>query len=456
MSRTPEELLNCSAKPIKDYVFLAGSNTTKIKWNEVEKDTHVLIDETEYKNLYNYLQENGYKVVLKRNSQTNGVSSAAPWYENPKKINFSYDKGKYGYHYLYVCTLERNLVVYKYKSQSEKNRNTKDKEKMSGTLAFKILQKMFKERTNKTFQAAFGLMRDDIAVRREHKLAFNKMLMNWPMYINRNFVKMNLNHVYKADLSSAYGYQLTKTLPDYKSVVEYCDYVEPTPEYPFAFYPDSHHIKIYGELDTRDIANSQLYIDCRISDKLSETPKTIFRDCPTRTFLMKASDYTLKEEIQTLFDGRAANPVNKKIMNFSVGQMRSEDNTREYMGHIAAIVYARHWKLMSDLYQEVLDGGNIPLQVQTDAIIWLGKPIASAKQEKSLGGFHSEYEDCKFRQKATGIYAFEDKDGNLFGIKHQGLSAQYVNVNKIEDIDNIFIVKSWISDEGELHEEIYN
>ncbi len=400
---------------MKEYLRING-NRVYIDWNKTPK---VQLTKKEYDDKLDQLREigkevSGYKTVL-----ADFMSY---------KITWRHDR-KYKDDYIYVKDENNNLIRYWWRVNGNEG-------KPGGCFAYNLLNKQFKEKNDLTLRTAFGCIDD-----KTQWDNWKKMQLPAPMYFNNRLAQINFEHVYKADISSAYPYQATKPLPDAHTAVHYDHYVKPTEEYPFAFYMNSHHIEIYNELKTNRIMMSDMYY--KISQWKQEnntSTKHNFDSCEQEhTILMKASEHSLKDLMQRLYDNRNDDPLAKQISVSFFGMLQSikEDCQRNFMPHVSAVIYARHWDYMSKIYNEIISKGNSVMQIQTDSFVWIGKPIDSAKQEKCLGGLHSEYENCRFRQNSLGNYVFE-KDGKFFGFKHQGKAVpEQFELSKLEDIDNV-------------------
>lgn len=154
------------------------------------------------------------------------------------------------------------------------------------------------------------------------------------------------------------------------------------------------------------------------------------------TYLLPYSKYSLKPVMEDLYNGRTENTRNKGVMNSFVGMLRSrKEYQKNYMGHISALVYARHIRYMCEIYDSLIKDNLIPIMYATDSVIWLGGPCSVATKDKYLGSFTLEYEDCRAVYSACGVYALE-KDGVLSMVKHQGISDlmwKSKNITSLED-----------------------
>ena len=142
--------------------------------------------------------------------------------------------------------------------------------------------------------------------------------------------------------------------------------------------------------------------------------------------------------MENLYNGRKNDPKNKGVMNSFIGILRSRKEWQHsYMGHISALVYARHIKYMCDMYDVLKAENRFPIMYATDSIMWIGGPISATVNEKYLGSFTLEYADCRACYTSCGNYALEDPlTGNLSLIKHQGISAEMWKTRNIKTLED--------------------
>lgn len=427
---------------MKEYLEIKPNGVTVIHWHKVQSKECTRL---QYQRFYKYLKKNCYQVQIGKGEKT----KAFPWFVE-KGVNWRHDIGKGNnkkYHILYIKRANNTLIKYWWREHGNKDRRTES----MGWIGFNEINNKLKQQYGVTLRKAFGCI-DGLKIRNR----ISQMQMSYPYYINDFNIGKTFEHVYKADVSFAFPSQLTKTLPDFHEAKKIYGYAEPTEEYPFAFYLDTHHIKIYGELDTRLIEKDNLYQNFLIyQKKYSSNVTHKFNDCEEKyTILMKASKYSLKDIIQSYYNSRSDDPKAKNKVNHFVGYLRSDENVQNYMGHITAIVYARHWKRMSDYWNKVNNGWNTVMQIQVDCIIWNGIPVNCTCKEKYLGCFHSELEDAKFRMKGVGLYAWDNKHGKI-GFRHQSYKlSKDISFSKVEDIDRLGEIQMLSTNEGETYETV--
>ena len=203
----------------------------------------------------------------------------------------------------------------------------------------------------------------------------------------------------KADISSAYGTEASKPLPDLhanaRKIVS--GRIEPNSEYPFAFYLESGHLAIWEEgiISSTFHYNKSMYLrdtvekSCNTNDKL-EAAKD-------RTLLCKAAKTNLYPVFEELFNGRKEHPINKSIMNHSIGYWHKRNFYKgdDNYWPLAAVVKFRCNKRIIDLCNELVRKDQLPVLINTDSICWIGKDTSLATTKKYLGSFTLEYENCR-------------------------------------------------------------
>ena len=210
--------------------------------------------------------------------------------------------------------------------------------------------------------------------------------IDWLNPIYKGKIKSGIT---KADISSAYGYQLTKELPDLSQYKLVEGFVEPNEEYPFVFYLQSNNMAVYNEGSTY-LWKDNRYAEAGRRGRLYDVEDNV-------SLCFKAKNYGLKEAIEKLYLGRKDNPVNKQIMNLSVGFL---DQREYYSGQIVgwpirAVIIYRCNQVILNICSKVIEAGGIPVLINTDSVSWIGEEWGIT-EEKGLGKFTLEYEEAKF------------------------------------------------------------
>ena len=208
--------------------------------------------------------------------------------------------------------------------------------------------------------------------------------INW---VNESYINRAIGGCTKADICSAYGSEASKTLPDLhadaRCVVN--GKIEPTEEWPFAFYLESGEMAIWGEGSSAEIKQTK-YMRQPVVEPF----------CEERTLLCKAAKTSLRPVFEYLYTHRSENESFKFVMNATIGMFHRKRYTgdNDNLWPLAAVIKFRCDKRIVDLCNELYELGQIPLLINTDSITWRGKDISLTVLEKKLGNFRLEYENC--------------------------------------------------------------
>lgn len=391
----------------------------KLDWRHDAR--HIKIDHHQWNQLVDTLIEDGY---VENTSPLKTTKRSFP-YGSYKFDDNKRDKD------MYAVNWEGELIHFYTANDDEKNAE----EHVTGGAAYKEINTRFINLYKLPFATAFGTWkrgdRDPASTCNEYHYALEQCNTALPAIIDCDDLckHLILTKVYKADISSAYPYQLTKKLPTTNKMLgPLKGAIEPFPGY-VAYWIKSGHV-IAEDVDTRILMQHPLY-----------EHKHKFIDVPAAeevTYLLPYSQYSLEPIMDSLYKGRKLDPRNKGIMNSFVGMLRSrKEFQNSYMGHISALVYARHIAYMCELYDLLKMDGCYPVMYATDSIIWLGGPSRSTTKQKYLGSFTSEYEDCRAVYTSCGNYAIENpKDGSLALVKHQGIGEEMWKARRIQSLED--------------------
>ena len=269
---------------------------------------------------------------------------------------------------------------------------------ISGMEAYKYVEELFQntKNTDITLYKAFSGSK----YREEYKLVKN-CVPKQIAYINPYICGKKVSNSFKADKSSAFPSQMTKELPTFHDCKKMKGIIEPTEEYPFAFYVVSGHINIYNELDTHNMKNRfySFYNDCYNDSVKPEEEITI---------LCKKSEYSLKEEFEYMYSQRKIDENQKMYMNACIGFFHRNGDPR--LSLLAAVVIARNNDDMLKKAIQLYDEGNGILYIATDCIIWKGKESSVATDEKYLGSFTYEGKNGQFFGRMVGSYQYLENE----------------------------------------------
>ena len=290
--------------------------------------------------------------------------------------------------YKYIATL-----------QSEEDLN----ESLTGGEAYEILDRMFaREHHRSIFKAYTAQKYKDLFPK------LKKCVPSQPHYAKRCEI---MDHGYKADVSSCFPAELSKSLPTLNGSIIVDGRVDPSEEYPFAFYLESHHLAILDEFDTKEL-RTKWYDNyyAKIYDDL--VPEKY-----EKTLLCPACKYTFKNVMRELYDHRKQHAENKDIMNKTIGVFHYTGNPR--LAHVAAVVIARCIYSMNERADALTRAGCTVYHIATDAIIWRDPKdspldiVCVDPAQKDLGKFMLEEANMKFCIRSTSCYQYIDHDGDV-------------------------------------------
>lgn len=351
---------------------------------------------------------------------------------------------------LYAVNWENQLIHFYTFLDDEKN----DDDHVGGGRAFQEINRLFKEKYNITFTQAFGTWRrgekDPNPKSKETEYCYELDQCNdaVPAIIQcDDFFKYKLlENVCKADISSAYPYQLTKPLPTIKdSIGPLKGAIEPPQGYVAYWIKSGHMIEtMEGGVDTRTLLTDPLYKNIHKFKPIDENNEI--------TYLLPYAKYDLTSIIMGLYNTRKENPFNKGVMNSFIGKLYSrKEYQNAYMGHISALVHARHIADMCMITQILKINGKYPIMFATDSIMWLGGPHAIADKNKVLGSFVLEYENCRAAYKSCGNYVIEEKETNALAVvKHQGIAAAAWEKSGIDSLERYLATNVFLKSERYL------
>lgn len=322
----------------------------------------------------------------------------------------------------FVC---KNAICYKVVYRVIDINDDGDGDTVTGTKAFNFVNNLYRQYKSDIY--------DDYGCSDELKFLIKNCVPSPINYVNPKFkYEMLLGRCTKADVSSAYPFEATKSLPTLNDCLIFNNIeVAPSEEYPFAFYPKSGTLAIYNELDTHDFINRPEY------ERNNYKPNLINDDM---TILCKACDKTYLADIyKKLYLQRNEIPHCKSYMNNSLGYM--EMNKNPLLAHIKAVVVARcNTRVLA--ISDKLTERNIPtLLIATDSVSWIGPNQPDIvdvikNEDKYLGAFALEFENCSMNICGAKSYQYITKDGKHH-TKWSGKPKSYTDKLKFGDMFNI-------------------
>lgn len=395
------------------------TDINKLSWRN--DATHIKVNHGEWNELVDTLIADGY------------VENQSPLKTTKRSFplgSYKFDDNKRDKD-MYAVNWEGELLHFYTANDDEKNAA----DHVGGMEAFKEINSQFAKLYNLSFAKAYGTWQrgdlDNESKEKEYHYTLEQCNYALPAIIDCDYLckHLLLTGVYKADVSSAYPYQLTKPLPTTVGMIgPISGQAGIFPGY-VTYWTKSGHI-LAEDIDTRSLAQHPLYEN-----------KCKFKAVPAEeevSYLLPLSKYSLAPIMEKLYNNRQVDPKNKGIMNSFIGILRSRKEWQKvYMGHISALVYARHISYMCKLYDCLKADGCYPIMYATDSIMWLGGPCSATDSRKYLGSFTLEYEDCRAVFTSCGNYAIEDpKTKALALVKHQGISKGMWATRRIETLED--------------------
>ena len=298
--------------------------------------------------------------------------------------------------------------------------DNKNNQEVEGKDAIKGLENKFKENNGVGLKIAFGTSGENFKLNIPRQFYF----------IKERYKNQITDGVSAVDFSSHYPSCGCGIMPDAHTMKEVDGRVKPSKEYPFAFY-DSGHLAIFKEFDTHD-----WLIDYNFT--LSILQPEVISSKTTKTYLMKASKYTLDSTWQYFYDKRKESELYKLILNASIGWFHTKTYTQRKYAHLAAVIIARANNKMLKLANYI--GYNNIIQICVDGCIYKGKQ--SYAYGEGMGSLKQEHLNESLYIKGCNQYVFSELQNyyNCTEIKHGGFDARtdgkkLDNADYIKDID---------------------
>lgn len=288
------------------------------------------------------------------------------------------------HNYLVIYMMEKNKYV-RYTTNYFDNRKN-DKDKRTGPKAIQLVSDKFEELTGTTMKSAFDTVPE----------FFKRCIPKSFYYTNSKY--MNREFIFSSiDASSHYPASMRGRLPDAHTYKKVEGTVEPTEEYPFAFYIKSGHCAEYGVFDTHNWFTYSPFEQCLFRmDKKNET--WLFQNVPYKedeTVLMKASEYEMTDVWNHFYKIKETYPHDSKeyqdakdILNSAIGMMHTRTYKSYRYAHLVAVALCRANQHILETAYKIN-----PLfiaQIAVDGIIYLGsEPFGTSV--KQLGNYYQEF-----------------------------------------------------------------
>lgn len=313
----------------------------------------------------------------------------------------------------YACTVEFHRYIWLKNKVIPVDDSVVDDEN-TGMNAYQRIEDKFNE-----FNHTKTLALESILSGRKYRPLYSLIKLCVPVqiqFMNVGYKGQIVEGVYKADVSSAFPTQIMRDLPTLHGSILVPGRVEPSERYPFAFYPNSHHIKtLHYDSHELNCWYYREYYKCDDSIK-DEDEVTIL--CP------KMSDRyhdALAKAFEDCYNHRKDDQFNKFVMNAAIGFMQRNSNPA--LSFISAIVILRcNIDMIRRCYQ-LEDEGNTVLFIATDSIAWKGKLSPIAIDEKYLGSFTYEGKNVKFLGYSCKAYQWLNNEGKCT-TKYSGMKKE--------------------------------
>lgn len=258
---------------------------------------------------------------------------------------------------------------------------------------------------------------------------FVKCVPSQISWYNKRFIHKTIEHIYKADVSSAFPYEACKRLPtlkDHKIVYGYD--VEPTEEYPFVFYSDGRLVILEEDgtiVDSNDFTSSIFYkkalAEVNYTDKVYKYNYPVYEKellfGYKKCLCCKAAP-SLQAIMEEVYEEKKnGNTHSKLLMNRFIGYCWHKRQPSYF--HLAAVIIARCDDRIVKMARRLLDRGQTPLLIATDSIMWLGKDetiwnyIKQKDENTQLGDFCWEAYDAEAAIMGSKCYQIQHSNGTL-------------------------------------------
>lgn len=360
---------------------------------------------------------------------TTSKSKREDWLKN--KVSYHLDKGK------------RSSTLYVRENNEYRRYLTKEEgidRDITPAVCGTELRKVFTEKTGVTLKKAFGTTSSN-----DIRLCCPKPLY----YINNKYCNVTLDNVSGLDVVSMYPACVRGNLPDAHTAIEVNGRVEPSKEYPFAFYLKSHHCAEYGVFDTHEYMgikfDAELHKWLCYNSLKKQCMYNYVADKDEVTVLMKASSYTFDSTMASFMQRKLnGDTLAKAVMNIGLGTLHKNPDRQKGLKkgkeiqsyyHFCAIMQGRANALQIRTMNDIKRHGGTILQAIVDSIIYIDECDTSyGTKEKVFGEYHLDYKNCRFRMaNIINRYVVAD-DSGIIKVRLSGDFDKDL-INKVEDID---------------------
>lgn len=314
----------------------------------------------------------------------------------------------------YVCTVEFHRYVWLKNKVIPVEDSAVDDEK-SGMQAYQAIEDKFNEYNNTKTLAL-----ESVLSGRKYRAQYTLIKGCVPVqiqFMNVGYKGKIVEGVFKADVSSAFPTQIIRDLPTLHGSITVSGRVEPSEEYPFAFYTKSHHIKTLDGYDSHDLKSWYYREYYKCDDRVKDEDEVTIL-CPK---MSEKYHTALSKAFEDCYNHRKDDSFNKFIMNATIGYFQRNNNPA--LSFISAIVILRCNIDMIRRCNQLEDEGNTVLFIATDSIAWKGKLSPVAIDEKYLGSFTYEGKNIKFLGYSCKAYQWLNNKGECT-TKYSGMKKE--------------------------------
>lgn len=235
-------------------------------------------------------------------------------------------------------------------------------------------------------------------------------------YIDTRYSDVTQRNVWLEDYSSNYPAMACGKLPTWEGHIEIDGEVEPTQEYPFAYYAGTNQYAEYMRVDSRKWSG--------YGEAATNVIARILPGKPTKTILCKASPYEMTQIWQTLYRRKKEGDPDAKIaMVSTIGTLHPDRAKFPPQYHVAATILSRAVQQHLDMYKRMTEDGAVVYQMVVDSFIYTpGSVKGYGSRAKTLGGLYTEISGLRYDQtNAINQYVFWNKDGTTAMVRHGAL-----------------------------------
>lgn len=110
--------------------------------------------------------------------------------------------------------------------------------------------------------------------------------------------------------------------------------------------------------------------------------------------------------ITRIYENRKEKPINKSILNNSIGYFHSLDCCGARWAHLAKDAISDNNDRLRELAQRLKEAGRLVISYNTDGIWYQGDIYHGEGEGKKLGEWENDHVNCQFRAKSEGAYEF--------------------------------------------------